>query len=273
MCRVVSFASGKGGVGKTSLVSNLGVLSAKAGRKTLVIDADWALGKLGIVLGARPRWTVDQVLSGKISLPEAIEPVRENLCLLGSPTGMVGFEELDERLRNQLYYELDQVVSQYDTVYLDHSSGIHWNVLQFASAAHQHVIVTTCEPTSYTDAYAIMKILSKRFSIRNFGLVVTMSDSEKESDAIIARFRDVVHSHLDVRLDVLGVIPRELKMSEAIVSQTPFVEKFASHPITARLRNLFGKIESHPISPAGRLLYNFEATNQAAKNQTVRGMP
>lgn len=265
MCRVVSFASGKGGVGKTSLVSNLGVLSARSGKKTLLIDADWSLGKLGIVLGARPKWTIDHVLAGKVTLPEAIEPVRENLCMIGSPTGLVGFEELSEATRNQLYYELDQVVSQYDTVFLDHSSGIHWGVLQFASASHQHVIVTTGEPTSYTDAYAIMKILTKRFSIRNFGLVVTMMDSESESEGVIRRFKDVVHSHLDVRLDVLSVIPREIKMSEAIVSQTPFVEKFPNHPVTIRLQRLLEKMEMTPVGPAGRLLYNFEHTNQAAR--------
>jgi flagellar biosynthesis protein FlhG len=265
MCRVVSFASGKGGVGKTSLVSNLGILSAESGKKTLLVDADWSLGKLGIVLGARPRWTVDQVLAGQITLEEAILPVRENLSLLGSPTGLVGFEELNEALRNQLYYELDRVLSSYDSVFLDHSSGIHWGVLQFASAAHQHVIVTTCEPTSYTDAYAIMKVLTKRFSIRNFGLVVTMSDSEKESEQVIRRFKDVVHSHLDVRLDVLNVIPRENKMSEAIIRQTPFVEKFPDHAVTVRLQSLLKRIESEPLFPTGRLLFNFNKETHAPR--------
>jgi len=265
MCRVVSFASGKGGVGKTSLVSNLGVLNAQAGKKTLLIDADWSLGKLGIVLGARPRWTIDSVLQGKISLQEAIEPVRENLCLLGSPTGMMGFEELSEPMRNQLYFDLDTVVSDYDTVFLDHSSGIHWGVLQFASASHQHVIVTTSEPTSYTDAYAIMKILTKRFSIRNFGLVVTMSDSIQQSEGIIHRFKDVVHSHLDVRLEVLDIIQRETKLSEAIISQSPFVEKFPSHPLTSRLGVLLDKINTAPVKPSGRLLFNFSGTTPAAQ--------
>src|SRR5262249_15994425 len=147
----------------------------------------------------------DQVLEGKIELHKAIEPVRENLFMLGSPTGMYGFEELSEGSRNQLYFELERLSSEYDAVFLDHSSGIHWNVLQFAVAAHQHVIVTTCKATSYTDAYAIIKILSKRFSIRNFGIVVTMSDSATHSQNVVNRFLDVVHGHLDVRLEWMNI--------------------------------------------------------------------
>jgi flagellar biosynthesis protein FlhG len=136
-------------------------------------------------------------------------------------------------------------------------------VLQFARAAHQQVIETTCEPTSYTDAYAIMKVLTKRFSIRNFGLVVTMSDSDKESDQVIRRFKDVVHSHLDVRLEVLSVIPRENKMSEAIVRQIPFVESFPNHPITARLQSLLNKIETAKVHSTGRLMFNFAQETHA----------
>lgn len=266
MCRVVSFASGKGGVGKTSLVSNLGILSSLAGMKTLLVDADWSLGKLGLVLGCRPKWTVDQVLAGKASLVEAIEPIRKNLCLLGSPTGVFGFEELSEAQRNQLYFELDRVLPDYDAVFLDHSSGIHWGVLQFAGASHQHVIVTTLEPTSYTDAYAIIKILTKRFSIRNFGLVVTMVDSVGEADKVIRRFKDVVHAHLDVRVEVLGVLPREAKMQQAIVTQKPFVECHPDHPIVTQLETLLGKIYRVPVAADGRLLFNYQASSALRGN-------
>src|SRR5690606_18909974 len=146
MSKVISFSSGKGGVGKTSLVANLGCLYAAQGKKTLLIDGDWSLGKLSIALGIRPQHTIDRVLKGEVTLFEAMEKVRDRLSLLAAPSGKVGFEELDEATRNGLFYQLDQLANLHDVVLLDHSSGIHWGVLQFAAASHQHVIVTTAEP-------------------------------------------------------------------------------------------------------------------------------
>ena len=186
--RVVAVANQKGGVGKTSLVANMGMLWSRAGKRVLLVDADWSLGKLGVMMAVRPTWTVEKVLSQEISLLDAIHPITQGLDLLASPSGLVGFEELPETSRNQLFFEFETLLDRYDLILIDHSSGIHWNVLQFAAASHQHVIVTTCEPTSYTDAYAIMKILSKRFSIRDFCVVATMSHSALDTEKVMHRF-------------------------------------------------------------------------------------
>lgn len=162
---------------------------------------------------------------------------------------------MDEPTRNQLFYELDALTGAYDSIFIDHSSGIHPGVLQFAAACHQHVVVTTTEPTSYTDAYAIMKILSKRFGIRHFGLLVTMSDDLAEASRVIARFGDVARNHLDIRLALLDIIPWEPKLAESIRRRQPFVERYGQHELTRRLDRIRLKLEATEIAPSHGLSF------------------
>lgn len=260
--KVLSFSSGKGGVGKTSLVLNLGSLWAGRGKKTLIVDADWTLGKLGIAMGVRPQWTIEKVLSGEISLNNAIEQVSENLFLLASPSGLLGFQELDETCRNQLFFEMESLHDQYDLILLDHSSGLHSSVTAFAAAAHQHVVVTTSEPTSYTDAYAIMKILSQKYSVREFWLIVTMSHNSVESDKIMTRFMDIARSQLDVKVRLLDIFPWEPRLSEAIRKQKAFTNLFPKDSFTERLTGICRKIDGSAISQHHGLQFFYGLTSE-----------
>jgi flagellar biosynthesis protein FlhG len=246
MTRVISVSSGKGGVGKTTLVSNLGSLWSKH-QRTLLIDGDWSLGKLGIALGVRPRWTVEEVLAGKISLQEAIVQINPQLSLLASPSGSLGFEEMSEETRRQLFFEMEGLGSEYDRILLDHSSGANFNVLEFAAACHQHIVVTTPEPTSYTDAYAIMKLLSKRFGIRHFWLLVTFSQDRAETETIISRFSEVVLNHLEVRLTLLDIFPWEPGLGESIRRQQAFVSLHPSSPISLQFERIVKRLDRSEV--------------------------
>lgn len=270
--KVISFSSGKGGVGKTTVVANLGRLWAARGRKTLLIDGDWSLGKLGITLGVRPEWTIDQVLAGEAHLTEAIQKVSENLFLLASPSGVVGFEELGDAARKQLFYELDQLRGEYDVILFDHGSGMHWGVLQFAAAAHGHVVVTTPEPTSYTDAYAIMKVLSRRFAIRDFQILVTQSHQKTETEKIISRFSDVCRSHLDVRLQILDILPWDARVAESIRRQKLFVDRYPDAELTDALKGALSTLDAGmsraPQRSAGLSFFFDPTTPPAGKTQS-----
>ncbi len=174
---------------------------------------------------------------------------------LASPSGVYGLEELDESSRNQLYFELEALGCGYDRILLDHSSGLHWNVLQFAAAAHQHVVVTTPEPTSYSDAYAIMKILSKRFAVRDFWLIVTQSQQQQESERIIERFMDIARSHLDIRLHLLDIFSWEPRVAESIRKQQAFVERYPLHEMTLRLKKLTVALDGVELRPSHGLSF------------------
>lgn len=264
--KVISFSSGKGGVGKTSLVSNLGNLWARRGKKTLLVDGDWSLGKLGISLGVKPRWTIEKVLDGQVSILDAIEKVEENLFLLASPSGLVGFEELDETLRNQLYFELESLHEKFDLILFDHSSGLQSSVTTFAAAAHQHVIVTTSEPTSYTDAYAIMKVLSRRFSVRDFSLIVTMSQNTLESSQIISKFMNIAREQLDVKIQLLEIMSWEPRLSESIRRQQIFANLFPVDKFTEGLSHICDRLEQSPVSRSNGLRFFYQSMSQGTIN-------
>jgi len=266
--KVVSFSSGKGGVGKTSLAVNLGSLLAARGKNVLLIDGDWSLGKLGIALGIRPQWTIESVLSEKITLREAVLPVTEHLSLLASPSGLVGFEELCEGARHQLYFEMSSLKGHYDYILLDHGSGVHPGVLDFAAASHHQIVVTTPEPTSYTDAYAIMKILSKKYAVRNFALVVTMAPVGDETEMVVARFCDVARSHLDIRVTLLETFPWEPKLAEAFRKQKAFVNLWPGSPFTAKLGKLADRIGSLPPSLSSGMQF-FQGFDESPASDTA----
>ena len=255
MKKVISFSSGKGGVGKTSLVANMGILWAKEKKRTLLVDGDWSLGKLALTLGVKAQWAVNDVLEGKTSLREAVQGVSSHLSLLASPSGVFGFEELSEGSRNQLFYELDALQDEYDLILMDHSSGIHWGVIQFAAAAHQHVIVTTAEPTSYMDAYAIMKILSQRFKVRNFQLIVTMSQDLSETQGIIERFVNITESHLEVRLTVAGHFLFEPKLAHSLRQQKPLALLYPEITFTQNLSRVCQTLDKTPIDRGSGLKF------------------
>ncbi|NDD03574.1 MAG: hypothetical protein EB078_01595, partial [Proteobacteria bacterium] len=179
-----------------------------------------------------------------------------------SPSGVLGFEELDETSRNQLFFEIEALKNQFHLILFDHSSGVHSGVTPFAAAAHQQIVVTTSEPTSYTDAYAIMKILSQKYSIREFWLMVTMSHSHNESDRIIDRFMDVVRSQLEVKIRLLDIFPWEPRLGEALRRQKPFVEIYPSDQFTQKLSEVCRRLEQSPLTQNHGLRFFYGAESE-----------
>ena len=170
--RVLSVTSGKGGVGKTAVVSNVAVSLARLGKKVLIIDADLGLANVDVVLGISPPYNLNHFFSGECTLAEIMVEGPHGVKILPAGSGVQQFTHLDGQLKMRLIDALDTLDEHFDVVLIDTEAGISDNVTYFNVAAQDILIVTTPEPTAITDAYALMKLLSTQYHQKRFLLAV-----------------------------------------------------------------------------------------------------
>lgn len=228
---VLSIASGKGGVGKTNIVANLGLALARSGKRVLVLDADLGLANIDIVLGLTPRYTLEHFLSGRKKLQDILIPGPEGMLILPASSGVPELVDLNETQKICLLNEMDQLSQRIDWLLIDTGAGISTNVLYFNLAAQESIIVVTPEPTSITDAYALIKILATRHQKKNFLILVNAAGGEGEAREVFRKISLVADRFLSsVSLDYLGFIPFDKHIPAAVRRQQALLEIFPQSP-------------------------------------------
>ncbi|WP_310605459.1 MinD/ParA family protein [Anaerosporobacter sp.] len=225
VARVITVTSGKGGVGKSNISVNLAVQLSRLGKRVVILDADFGLANVEIMLGIRPKYNLADLMYRGKSLREIITEGPQNI---GFISGGSGIEELANLTRVQLddlrkmLYELDDLA---DIIIVDTGAGISDSVLEFVAASSEVILVTTPEPTSITDAYALLKTLSKRsqFSIDDtiIKLVSNRVDSTVEGRELYSKLSMVVQNYLHLNIEFLGAIPMDMNVSRAVIKQKP----------------------------------------------------
>ncbi len=218
--RAISFTSGKGGVGKTSIVTNLAMQFAKMGKKVFLIDADLGLANIDIMLNLTPKFTIEDVLLGKKHIRDVILTGPEGVDILPAASGVSEMSELNAEQQMSMLNELSGLKTQYDYILIDTGAGISSSVLRFNAAADELCVITNTEPTAMTDAYALMKIMATKYQIRRFNLIVNQSKYLEAKD-VHSRLSQVFDQFLPVELVLTGFIPRDLNFSNAIKQQKP----------------------------------------------------
>ena len=158
--RVISVTSGKGGVGKTNVVTNLAMALASAGQKVLVWDADLGLANIDVLLGLKPEFNIQHLLNGEKSLREILVEGPGGFKIMPASSGIQELSHLGEGQKVRLLSELDEYDDDLDYLLIDTGAGISSNVMYFNMAAQERIVVVTPEPTSITDAYALIKVMS-----------------------------------------------------------------------------------------------------------------
>ena len=177
---VYAVTSGKGGVGKTNIVLNLALALTDAGRKVLVVDADLGLGNLDVLLGIQHTYTMGDILGQRCSLQEALVEGPKGIKLLAAESGVEELTRLNTGQKMHVFSLFHRLCDQVDTILIDTASGISSNVLFFSSFADQILLMATPEPTSITDAYATMKVLSLMPGEQDFRLMINQVESERQ---------------------------------------------------------------------------------------------
>ena len=241
--RVISVTSGKGGVGKTSITANLAVAFQKLNKKVLILDADLGLANMDIMLGINPRYTISNVLSGEKSLEDVIVETPAGFKLLPAASGMQELTELDDNQRRFLLNELDAIHEDFDIILIDTSAGISSNVMYFNFAAMERLVVLTNEPTSLTDAYALIKVLINTYNQKRFKILINLVHDGNEADRIFRSLSVAADKYLQSpSLDYLGWIPYDKMLPKAIRRQKPLINTHPNTPAAKSITALAEKI-------------------------------
>jgi flagellar biosynthesis protein FlhG len=226
--KVLSFTSGKGGVGKTHIVVNLAYALQRQGARVMILDADLGLANVDVLLGLAPRFTIQHVLEGHKSLDEILVPGPAGMRILPAGSGVQEMAELDESQRLQLLSVLDGLEDEIDYLLIDTGAGISSNVMYFNVAAQDIIVVATPEPTSITDAYALMKVLSTKYAEKHFKVLMNAVSSETDAKEAFRRLSVVAERFLNISIDYLGHILHDTSFSQAVRQQKALLELYPS---------------------------------------------
>ncbi len=224
--RVISVTSGKGGVGKSNVVSNLAIALSAQGKKVLLIDADLGLGNLDVLLGLSPVYNLNHVLNGEKSILDILIDGPAGIKIIPAGSGVQELTSLGQHEKLKLLDELDMLEEQFDVLIVDTEAGISENVTYFTVAAQEIFVVVTPEPTSITDAYALIKLLATRYAEHHFKVLVNMAKDSEDALEVFRKLANVAGRFLDISLDYLGCVVKDEKVVEAVKRQKAVTELF-----------------------------------------------
>jgi flagellar biosynthesis protein FlhG len=250
--KVIAVTGGKGGVGKTNVTANLAVALADRGQSVLLLDADLGLANVDVVLGLQPRWNLSHVLSGERSLEEVIVEGPRGIRVVPASSGIRQMANLGPLEHAGLIRAFSDLGQRVDVMLIDTAAGLHDSVLTFARAAH-HVLVVVCdEPASLTDAYALIKVMSRDHRVQNFRVLANQTRSPGEGRDLYQKLARVCDRFLDVTLDYAGSIPYDEFLRRAVQRQSAVVEAFPGSVASQAFKKLATKADTWAVPGGAR---------------------
>lgn len=223
--RVITVTSGKGGVGKSSTAINLAMQFRKQGKSVIIFDADFGLANIEVMFGAIPKYNLaDMTFRGK-DFKDIIVKGPEDIGFISGGSGINGLSNMNRDQVGYLVYKLKELETLTDIIIIDTGAGISDSVLEFVAASQEVILVTTPEPTSITDAYALLKALNNRSGFEKENTIIKVLANRvsnyDEGRNLFNKLGLVVEKFLKMDLKFLGIIPNDNNMSKAVISQKP----------------------------------------------------
>jgi len=258
--KVIAITGGKGGVGKTNVTLNMAVSLAQRGKRVLVLDADLGLANVDVLLGIRVTKNLSHVLSGECTLDEVIVKGPDGVMIIPATSGTQSMVELTDVEHAGLIQAFSSLQTPIDMLLVDTAAGISNMVVSFAQAAQDVVMVVCDEPTSITDAYALIKILSKQNDVYRFKIVANMVRSLREGQDLFTKLTRVTDRFLDASLELVACIPFDANVRKAVKKQQVVVQAFPKTPAALAFKALANRACDWPIpdQPGGHLEFFIE---------------
>jgi flagellar biosynthesis protein FlhG len=263
--RVIAVTSGKGGVGKTNVCVNIAVALAQQGRKAMLVDCDMGLANANILLGLKPSWTIADLLARHCSIEDLLQPGPGGMTLVPGHSGTGIGSTLTEPERARLSLALRPYATEYDDVLIDTGSGIGSDNLKLLTKSDMILVVLTPEPTSFMDAYALVKALSLKHGCAAVSVVTNMVPTLDAGRQLFEHFRDVMAKFLEVKLTHLGSIPEDPHVRQAIFRKRCCVEAYPSSRASKAIAKIAKVIAEKPAcaTAGGYGFFGMEALHGA----------
>jgi flagellar biosynthesis protein FlhG len=250
--QVIAVTGGKGGVGKTSVSVNLATALSASGRRVVLFDGDLGLANADVFLGLSPRYTLAHVISGERTLDEVLVTAPQGFLVVPATSGAADLANMSASEHLGLVQAFSSLAARVDVLIVDTAAGIAHSVLQFSQAA-QHVIVVICdEPASLTDAYALVKVLSRNHGVSRFRVVANQVRSAGSGQELFNRFERVTARFLDVMLEFAGEIPEDELLRRSVREQRPVFDAYPGSPAARAFKKLAARADTWPVPPGPR---------------------
>lgn len=246
--QVIAVTGGKGGVGKTNIAINLAVALAQSGQRVALLDADFSLANVDVLLGLHAEKNIEHVLRGECALKDIILTGPAGVRIIPASSGVRKLTRLTSLEQAGLIRAFSDLGGQIDVLVVDTAAGISDSVLTFVNAAREVLLVLCNEPSSFTDAYALIKLLNRDFARRRFRVITNMLANDAEGKELFRRLLAVCEQFLDVTLMYAGGVPLDPALARAVKKQVPVILNEPGAPASMAIRRLAAEIESWPLS-------------------------
>ena len=236
--RTIAVTSGKGGVGKTNIAANLAMIFRRYKKRVLLVDLDLGLANIDILLGLRPEYTLQDVIEGRKQMKDIILHGPDGIKFVPASSGIEELTSLNEKQMKMLFKGFCDLDEELDIVIIDTGAGISSNVLSFVLASNEILLITTPEPTAITDAYAMIKALSRKRKDLNIKLLVNLAGSREEAESTMKRISSVTLRFLNVNVQYLGYLLQDPNIPIAARLQKSFVKEYPNTTATSCLNNI-----------------------------------
>lgn len=251
--QVIAVTGGKGGVGKTNVSVNLSIALAELGRRVLLMDADLGLANVDVLLGLTPKFTLADVVEGRCELRDVLLQGPGGIRIVPAASGTQSMVHLSPAQHAGLIQAFSDLGDNLDVLVIDTAAGIGESVVSFVRAAQEVLLVVCDEPTSITDAYALIKLLNRDYGMNRFRVLANMAQSPQEGRNLFAKLTKVTDRFLDVALQYVGAVPYDECVRKAVQKQRAVYEAFRAPSAPLRLKPSHRKLTPGrcPPTPAG----------------------
>jgi flagellar biosynthesis protein FlhG len=258
--QVIAISSGKGGVGKTNVAANLGIAMAKRERKVLLLDADLGLANVDVLLGLQPRFNLSHVISGEADLASTIIDGPCGLQIVPASSGNHLMTDIPAVSQAAIVQAFSTLAEPPDVLIVDTAAGISESVARFVQAAQQAVVVVCDEPSSITDAYALIKVFSRHYDIARFQILTNQTRDASHGQQLFSKLRKVTDRYLDVVLRHVGNVPHDEYLRRAVQEQRAVVDAYPASVAGTAFTRLADTLADLPAAsgPGGGIEFFFE---------------